>query len=70
MVVVWLKFMICPPFFSLLEPASSMLLEQHVHKELLTSVVSSKFIKVHMPSFSGMVQCAADSHGLHPCGTV
>jgi len=55
-IVVWVKFIFCTPFFSLLEPANSVLLELQVHRELLTPAVSSKFIKVHMPSFSGMVQ--------------
>lgn len=64
MVVVWVKFAVFPPFFSLLEPASRVCLEQRVQKELLISAASSKFIKAHKP-FSGMVQCAADSHGLH-----
>lgn len=59
MVVVWVKFAVFPPFFSLLEPASSMCPEQQVQKELLTSAARSRFIKAHKRYFpgDGIVSC-------------
>lgn len=65
MVVVWVKFTVFPPFFGVLEPASSMCLEQHDQKGLLTSAARSKLIKAHKPPFSGVVQCDVDLHGPH-----
>lgn len=51
MIVV--KSAVFPPFFSLLEPDSSMCLDQHVQKGLLTSAARSKFVEAHRPPFLG-----------------